>query len=78
LASNGWWKHFWHLCSKFNVDLTLSWKFHFALPVDDRTFMDIVTSTNIYPVDWELAGQQSLKRPRVRFRPRVRSRPKGC
>jgi hypothetical protein len=49
LASDGWWKHFWQLCHKFNV--TISFSRRWLIPLlhhGDRSLMDIIYSTDIY------------------------------
>jgi hypothetical protein len=69
LASDGWWKHFWQLCHKFNVTISLSrWWIIPLLRHGDRSLMDIICSTDIYsPSDravfnrvWKFKGLHSL------------------
>jgi hypothetical protein len=51
--------YFWQLCSRYKVSLTLSRKYITPLlREDDRSFMDVVCSTNMYTHDYQLAGQR--------------------
>jgi hypothetical protein len=43
LASNGWWKHFWQLCHRFKVTVSLSRQLMIPLlRRGDKSLMDIV------------------------------------
>ncbi|KAL7520600.1 hypothetical protein ACHAWX_005317 [Stephanocyclus meneghinianus] len=58
LASHGWWKHFWQLCSKFQVSVTLSRKYIIPLlQEDNHSFMDVICATDMYPKEYQLAVQ---------------------
>jgi hypothetical protein len=53
LASNGWWKHLWHLCHKFRVTVSLSRRWMIPLlRHNDRALMDVICSQDLYtPAD---------------------------
>lgn len=49
LASDGWWKHFWQLCHKFNVTISLTRRW--LIPLlrhNDRSLMDVICGTDLY------------------------------
>ena len=49
LASNGWWKHLWHLCWKYKVGFHMRRKWQIPLLRDnDRSFMDVICQSDIF------------------------------
>ena len=68
LATNGWWKHLWALCHKFQVTVSLTRRWLIILLREgDRSLMDAICSTDIYsPADrvvfnrvWKYKGLHS-------------------
>ena len=59
LATDGWWKQFWCLCSRYKVNFLLDVKFHIPLlRVGDRAIMDIVTATDVFSaVEWAIINR---------------------
>lgn len=49
LASHGWFKHFWHLCDRYQVVFRIAKRFDIPLlQEDDKCLMDAIANTGIY------------------------------
>ena len=63
LATGGWWKQFWCLCHRYDVQFRLGKKWLIPLlRVGDKAIMDVICATDLFPKsDWRSINFGSIK-----------------